>query len=326
MKGAFLYVDAGKGHYVPAVALADALKDMGGEAVVEDLFITFKSPIFRWFAKNVWRSMLHHPKLEWYWTKSSDNELNRKFVEKAYSTDRILLKNFKTWFEREKPDFIVSTNFFGAAILPKVIKKLGYECPVYDYVADLFDQCVIGLNPELDKVYVPTEIGRKHTIAMGQPAETVALSPFPLSKKFDVCEKLSREEARKKLGLKEKFTVLMNLGGEGIGSPEILYGMVKRNLDVQVVVIGGKSKSTAAAFEAFQKEHPDFDLVMAGFVNNAYDYIMAANMQMGKAGANSLMESLYLKTPFLVSEVLFMARSTPLFFQEYSVGWCENDL
>ena len=52
---------------------------------------------------------------------------------------------------------------------------------------------------------------------------------------------------------------------------------------------------------------------------------MACDMQMGKAGANSLMESLYLKRPFLVSEVLYMARSTPLFFKEHYVGWCEDD-
>ena len=64
MKGAFLYVDAGKGHYVPAVALSDAMKDMGEEAIVEDLFVIFKAPIVRWISKHYWRYLLHHPKLE----------------------------------------------------------------------------------------------------------------------------------------------------------------------------------------------------------------------------------------------------------------------
>ena len=58
MKGAFVYVDAGKGHYVPAVALSDAMKAMGDEAIVEDLFVIFKSP------KYYWRYLLHHTKLE----------------------------------------------------------------------------------------------------------------------------------------------------------------------------------------------------------------------------------------------------------------------
>lgn len=64
MKGAFLYVDAGKGHYVPAVALRDAMNDMGEEAVVEDLFIIFKAPLVRWVSKHYWRYLLRHPKLE----------------------------------------------------------------------------------------------------------------------------------------------------------------------------------------------------------------------------------------------------------------------
>ena len=64
MKGAFLYVDAGKGHYIPAVALADAFKDKGHEAVVDDLLLVFKVPFFRWVSKHYWRYLLHHPRLE----------------------------------------------------------------------------------------------------------------------------------------------------------------------------------------------------------------------------------------------------------------------
>ena len=36
MKGAMLYVNAGKGHYVPAKALADSFIRAGQEAVLED--------------------------------------------------------------------------------------------------------------------------------------------------------------------------------------------------------------------------------------------------------------------------------------------------
>ena len=78
-------------------------------------------------------------------------------------------------------------------------------------------------------------------------------------------------------------------------------------------------------FSLFKKLNSDFDLEMRGFVDNVPLYIMACDMQMGKAGANSLMESLYLKRPFLVSEVLYMARSTPLFFRDHYCGWCEDD-
>ena len=84
MKGAFLYVDAGKGHYVPAVALSDAMKDMGEEAIVEALFVIFKAPIVRWISKHYWRYLLHHPKLE----KKIDKISNAR-------TAYLLLENLK---------------------------------------------------------------------------------------------------------------------------------------------------------------------------------------------------------------------------------------
>ena len=324
MKGAFIYVDAGKGHYVPAVALAEAMRDMGDEAIVEDLFIVFKSPIVRWVSKNYWRYLLHHPKLEKRVNEISDNRSAHDLIEHLKISPRGF-NNFKRWYYREKPDFIVSTNFMGATLLPALIERMGVKCPVYDYVADLFDQARCGIDGKITKVYVPTEIGVEHTVAMGQPESTVVLSPFPLSKKFETMEKVGKAEARRRLGLKDKFTILYNLGGEGIGSPELLYSLEKRGIDAQIVVIGGKSKTTEVEFALFKKKHPGYDLEMRGFVDNVPLYIMASDMQMGKAGANSLMESLYLKRPFLVSEVLYMARSTPLFFKEHYVGWCEDD-
>ncbi len=325
MKGAFLYVDAGKGHYIPAVALADAMRDMGHEAVVEDLFLVFKLPFFKWISKKYWRYLLHHPSLDMKVSAMSNGRMSHDSL-KALSNSVKALRHFEKWFMREKPDFILSTNFMGATLLPAILKKLGIDCPVYDYAADLFDQVKAGVDSDLTTCYITTELGMRHTIAMGQAEEKVKLCPFPLSKKFEVAAKLTKEEARKKLDLKNKFTVLWNLGGEGIGNPKLLYGLVKRNLDIQVVVIGGKSKSTEREFGIFKKQNPSFDLEMRGFVNNVQEYIMACDMQMGKTGANSLMESLYLRRPFLVSEVLFMGRSTQIFFDQYPVGWCEDDL
>ncbi len=325
MKGAFLYVDAGKGHYIPAVALKDAFVDMGHEAVVEDLFIVFRLPFFKWVSKYYWRFLLRHPSLEKKVNKISNNRSAHDSL-RALSVDRKAIKHFKSWFEKEKPDFLMSTNFMGATLLPAVLKRIGVECPVYDYAADLFDQVKAGVDDNLTMCYISTQIGVEHTVRMGQDRSKVKLCPFPLSKKFEVCKKMSKQEARKKLNLKDKFTLLCNLGGEGIGNPKFLYGLVERNIDIQVVVIGGRSKTTEVEFNLFKKRNPDFDLEMRGFVNNAQEYIMACDMQMGKAGANSLMESLYLKRPFLVSEVLYMGRSTQLFFDVYPVGWCEDDL
>ena len=324
MKGAFIYIDAGKGHFVPAKALYDAMLVKGEEAVLEDFFLIFKAPFYRWFFRNIWRFYLHHPNFERFSNKVNDRywihgfiRLNR-FLPFAY-------RSFKAWYEREKPDFIITTNFMTAPILVALLERMGVKCPVYDYVSDLFDSVKCSIDNGLRKVYVPTSLGCENVVAMGQKRESVELCPFPLSLKFHGIERKSKREARKLLGLGNMDTILMNLGGEGIGSPAVLYEIARRKLEVQVVVIGGKNRETERRFKEFQKKYPDFPLFMRGFVEDVPLYIMASDLQMGKAGANSLMESLYLSCPFLISEVLYMARSTPLFFSRHRVGWCEDD-
>lgn len=325
MKGAFLYVDAGKGHYIPAVALADSFKEMGGEADVEDLFKVFKSWLIRKACKEEWRFLLHHPTLENKVHSGMDGSKYSHRMLQRLTKVGYPQKKFKEWFERTKPDFIVSTNFLGAVILPSLMRELGIHCPIYDYEADLFDQVKCAIDPFVTCVYVPTQLGVDNTINMGQRKESVKLTPFPLSLKIQKAKIISKKEAREKLSLPDKFTVLINLGGEGIGNIDVLYYLAQDGANISVVAVGGKSKTTQKEIKKFKAKYPTFSFVFRGFVDNIQDYIMASDMQMGKAGANSLMESLYLKRPFLISELLYAARSTPEFFEEHYVGWCEND-
>jgi processive 1,2-diacylglycerol beta-glucosyltransferase len=67
-------------------------------------------------------------------------------------------------------------------------------------------------------------------------------------------------------------------------------------------------------------------LLTPGFVKNIQDYICACDVQAGKAGANALMESLFLQRPFLISSLLYAAWPTTIFFNRRNVGWVENDV
>lgn len=326
MKGAFLYVDAGKGHYVPAVALADSFERAGHEAVVEDLFVAFKTPLWRWVCKNDWRFCLRHPRFERILHTLTDIRLNYYLIRKEVGFPPGRLKSFVAWFEKEKPDFIVSTNFLGGIILPKILKKTGIDVPVFQYVADVFDTPVVGVNNELDRFYVPSDLGVSYALKRGQKSDSVARCPFPIRAEFKDYEFQGKKKARANLGLKDKFTILITLGGEGIGDDKILYGLAKRGMDVQVVIIGGNHAATQKSFDEFKAKYPNFDLVRPGYVTNVYEYIDASDMQVGKAGANALMEAMYLQRPCLISEVLFMARKVEEFFAECQVGWCEDDL
>jgi processive 1,2-diacylglycerol beta-glucosyltransferase len=322
---ALLYVDAGKGHITPARALSDAFQRLGHTTVVENLFATVGAPMINWISKYNWRLQLHFPKMETKVNAKSDTAANAKLV-RYVTTHSHAVKDFQDWYEQVKPDLIVVPHFLAASIIQPLVDLLQLQVPVFEYAADVVFTPNLGINKNLDRLYICTEIGRELAIRAGQPEHTIRICPFPLKTELMQSKPLSKQDARKKLGLKDLFTVLLNLGGEGIGTADFLEEVARRNLNWQVITVGELSGSTKLHYKAFKENHPDFPLLTPGFVKNIQDYICACDVQAGKAGANALMESLFLQRPFLISSLLYAAWPTTIFFNRRNVGWVENDV
>jgi len=323
MLGAFLYVDAGKGHYVPAKALADKLEQLGHQALVEDMFLVCNVPFWSSFCKREWRFMLRHPRIEGSYHRLHDTKAMAA-IFRFLAVHLPLKRGFYAWYSRKKPDFIVCTNFLGANVITPIVQKLNLPIPVFGYAADVFNNPTAGFNRKLDLLYIPTFLGRDLLLAKGHPPERVKICPFPLKSSIEDLPRLTKQEARAKLGLKDSFTVLQNFGGEGIGNPEFVYEVARRGLPWQVVVVGKLTPFTKKRFAYFHSKYPTFSLHTPGFITNIGEYIYASDVQLGKAGANALMESMALARPFLVSDLLFAARDTTTFLTKYRVGWSEN--
>ena len=87
MKGAMIYVNAGKGHYIPSKALADSFIDSGNEAILVELFKEiFNAPFWEFFVRNEWRFMLKHPELEAKSNSSADNLLKSSLQKSNRNT------------------------------------------------------------------------------------------------------------------------------------------------------------------------------------------------------------------------------------------------
>ncbi|MDY0288614.1 MAG: UDP-N-acetylglucosamine--LPS N-acetylglucosamine transferase [Sphaerochaeta sp.] len=323
MLGSFLYVDAGKGHYVPALALAEKLEKQGHKALVEDMFLVCNAPFWSSFCKREWRFMLRHPRLEGAFHRMHDTKATAAIFRLLVMLLR-LDRGFLAWYARTRPDFIICTNFLGANVITPIVQKHQLPIPVFVYAADVFNNPTAGFNKKLDLMYIATFIGRDLLVAKGHPPQRVKVCPFPLKSSIEDLPKMTRQEARALLGLEDKFTVLQNFGGEGIGNTEFVYEVAKRGLPWQVVIVGKLTSFTKRRFANFQDQYPAFSLYTPGYINNIGEYIYACDVQLGKAGANALMESMALARPFLISDLLFAARDTPTFLSKYRVGWSEN--
>ena len=78
-------------------------------------------------------------------------------------------------------------------------------------------------------------------------------------------------------------------------------------------------------YNAFMAKHPDFDLHQVGFVRNINEYFLASDIIVGKQGANTMMEAIYLHRPCLISELLYTAELSARYLKENGIGWSEDN-
>ena len=179
MKGLCVYVDGGKGHYVPAKAVTEALCDMGVETHLEEFFSYLDTKWVGKINKFYWRQMLRMPDLERKLSKHNDADSNG--MELAVSVARkCCLKRLLHNLDSFRPDFIFTTHPYASTILPEMLYSASIDIPVYYFATDVFSAPVATICDKLRRFYISTEEGRARVIKMGQAPETVVLSPFPL--------------------------------------------------------------------------------------------------------------------------------------------------
>jgi processive 1,2-diacylglycerol beta-glucosyltransferase len=314
-----VYVNAGKGHYVPAKAICDALNEAGVKAEMLDYFKMIGAPWFDQINQNVWRWQLRFPDVEKAINSKADHsEMVRKLVTNIRK--EIYRQRFSSWAKENEFDAFISTHFLSSLMLP----LLSSDKPVFAYASDVFFTPTIGLSEKLAKFYISSEEGVAYLREYSFPKEKTVLAPFPLQSSCLKSEKLTKSEARSKLALKEKFTLLVNLGGEGIGTIELIEKLEKKGLDVQVVLVGGMKERDEKSFKALEKRCKNVTVKVAGFVNNIYAYLYAADIVVGKAGINAILEAIYLKRPFLVTTVYYTVQPAADYLVKYNIGWFEK--
>ena len=328
MKGLCVYVDGGKGHYVPAKAVADELCSMGVDTVLEEFFDYLD---IRWIGrinKKYWRAMLKMPNLEKRLSKHNDSGSNGMELAVKFAISHCS-RMLKANLEEFRPDFVFATHPYASTILSEMFDALDISIPVYYFATDVFSAPVASICPKLRKFYIATKEGAEIVKNMGQAPGSIELCPFPLQKSVADSASLSKSAARQKVGLDESlFTLQLNLGGEGIGSIALLEAIIREKLPVQVVILGGLSSKAKKHIEMIARHCEGKTSVhVKGFVNNVSDYLAASDIIAGRAGINTIVEAIYAHRPFLVTELVYTVIPSAAYLEKHNIGWnCENDV
>lgn len=226
-----------------------------------------------------------------------------KIRQAAQVSKKIFLHKFTEpltdFIESEKPDLCINTNFVYNASLEKICAEK--NIPFMNVLA----------NPGMVH---PLEVSEQADFNLTFDTQTqrnletlYSHCTFYTTGWFvrDVFEmEYSPTQLREKFSIPaDTFHMLIASGSEGTGAIlKILPSLLRVNEPVVITVACGKSKLLADQVGVTAKfvstVSPNVEIRVLPFTKNMHEYMQAADLVVGKAGPNTLFETVATKTPF----------------------------
>ncbi|NLY43729.1 MAG: glycosyltransferase [Clostridiaceae bacterium] len=295
MRVLFLSVTAGQGHHSAAKAVMDYLKKKNVECAMLDTY-EYINPIL---SESIARGYLISTKFTpvvygRLYRMAEKKEKNDSSFSISKITNSVLSKKLVTFIREYDPDVIVCTHIFSAQIITHMKNKitLGYTIGIItDFTIHPFWQ-----DTDLDYYITASELLNHQACRKGIPLEKIKPLGIPIDMKF--ASKMSKEEARKLLGIKDKYTVFVMSGSMGYGNVlKVIKQLDRMDMDFQIISVCGNNKSLKRKIDALetQKEIHNF-----GFVDNVDVMMDAADCIVTKPGGLTVSESLAKGIPMIL--------------------------
>lgn len=267
------------GHIYPALAIADTIKSHNPEA--EIMFVgTMKGmentivPSNGYPIKQVPASGIKRKQI---WK----NVKTLKDAVQGYSKAKKIIKDFQ-------PDLVIGTGGYVCGPVVKAASSMGIRTAIHEQNAypGVTNRMLAG---KADEIFLSFEESRKFFKEGGR----IHLTGNPIRKGFIVGD---REKARENLGIRPGELVILCFGGS-LGAPrinQVMLSLIDRYNgadDVSIFFAPGKRHYSEIMGKLSLKPYEVKDNVrIFDYINNMPDYMVAADVIIGRAGALSLAE------------------------------------
>lgn len=142
--------------------------------------------------------------------------------------------------------------------------------------------------------------------------------------------KTSQSALRKSLGLADSFTLFVSGGSEGSAMIlKLLPTLFQPPKPIQVIITSGHNRQLHNLIkqlnQLFRRLQDDVKLVMLPFTPNLAPYMQAADVVVGKAGPNTLFESVAVQKPFVaISHMAGQEEGNLDLIKHYQIGLIEE--
>lgn len=240
---------------------------------------------------------------------------------------RLLYPHVAEALRRYEPDAVLSTYPFLTSEVTYAMRRMGRVRPFGMLFADPNGVHHSWLSESgADLALAPTQETYDQAVRQGFKEEQLYLSGWPVRAQFHNTELRAqfpskaltgRAQVLARLGLEaERFTVFLQGGGEGAARFAATVENVLGIPELQVILAAGTNQGLAHRFQNRPR------LRVLGFTREIAQYMAAADVVMGKAGPNMLMEAVALGRPFIATAYIPGQEFANLsFIQRHRLGW-----
>ena len=299
----FATIEAGGGHKMPAIAVYESLNKLfpGKYGIrIMDFMKDLGCLKIDTMHKETWKYMLSRP------------VLTKGIQTMASITGPVFREGFKSFISpfydylhdflrKEKPDLIFSTHYFNTMAVSHVRARNQIRVVLINYLTEIFDINTYWYLKDVDHYIVASEEAENKLLKMNFPREKLHVFPYPIRTSFFEISRL-KEEITASMGFdSSQKTLLITLGGEGIGSLDrILMALLKRDFPLNVIVVAGKNEDLKLEIEQnYTDKAQNTHIHALGFVNNINELISISDFCFIKPGPATTWEVLSFKKPII---------------------------
>jgi len=242
------------------------------------------------------------------------------YAEKSYK------KQLEHKIHEARPKIVVNTYFAFNSSLESLKNKYGFR--LLNVIANPRTFTKIEISPYAENLVFDKYSFKK--VKAANPNNSCTLTGWFTESKFYEVKKEKRARVRKMLGLDpNKFTLCITSGSEGTYNVlKIVNTFLNPKYNMQVIIMCGNNSQllkTAKTLKSVSKTIGGPEIAGIPYTTEVQKYLRASDIVVGKAGPNTIFESVATLTPFFaISHVSGQENGNLEIIKKYKIGYVEE--